>query len=405
MRYLKQSTSVDVGIGPFLDETDGKTAETALTITQPDVRLKKNGGAWAQKAAAQTLTHEEAGWYEVTLDATDTDTIGHLLVAVHESGALPVWMEFHVLAANVYDSLFGAATDKLDVNVEEWNTTAVPAEHTAGYPIVTVKDGTGTGEINTNAGAIALVDLVTTLTTYTGNTVQTGDAFARIGAAGAGLTAVPWNASWDAEVQSEVQDAIEVNHLDHLFAVADPGGVVANSSFWAALTSKSATPAYSSYNNTTDSLEAQADATTVIDDFLDTEVAAILAAVDTEVGAIKTVTDQITFGTANRVNAQVYGMEAGVVTAAVVATGAIDADALAADVVNDIWMGTALTEAYAADGAAATPAQLLYQIWSRLVEVAISGTTMTTKKLDGTTSAMTFTLNDGTNPTTVTRAT
>lgn len=40
-----------------------------------------------------------------------------------------------------------------------------------------------------------------------------------IGAAGAGLSAVPWNANWDAEVQSEVQDAIEVNHLDHLLAV------------------------------------------------------------------------------------------------------------------------------------------------------------------------------------------
>lgn len=154
MRYLKQSTSVDRGIGPFLDETDGKTAETALTITQPDVRLKKNGGNWAQKAAAQTLAHEEAGWYEVTLDATDTDTIGELIVAIHESGALPVWEAFHVLAPNVYDSLFGAATDKLDVNIEEWNTTAVPAEHTAGYPVVTVKDGTGTGEIDTTSGGV-----------------------------------------------------------------------------------------------------------------------------------------------------------------------------------------------------------------------------------------------------------
>lgn len=32
------------------------------------------------------------------------------------------------------------------------------------------------------------------------------------------MSAVPWNAAWDAEVQSEVQDAIEVNHLDHLLA-------------------------------------------------------------------------------------------------------------------------------------------------------------------------------------------
>ena len=282
MRFVKQSTSVDLPIGPFLDQTDGFTAETALTITQPDVRLKKGAAAWAQKNAAQTLTHEENGFYEVTLDATDTDTIGLLRLAVFESGALPVWEDFHVLAANVYDSLFGAATDKLDVNVEEWNTTAVPAEHTAGYPIVTVKDGTGTGEINTNAGAIALVDLVTTLTTYTGNTVQTGDSFARIGApagasisadiaaieaqtddigaAGAGLTAVPWNAAWDAEVQSEVEDALVVHRLDELLnADSDIDGAAPPTvgSVFHELLSKTA--GSFTFDQTTDSLEALRD--------------------------------------------------------------------------------------------------------------------------------------------------
>ncbi len=59
--WLKQSTAVDVKVGPFVDSTDGFTPETALTITQPDVRLGKNGGAFAQKNAAQTLTHEENG--------------------------------------------------------------------------------------------------------------------------------------------------------------------------------------------------------------------------------------------------------------------------------------------------------------------------------------------------------
>lgn len=42
----------------------------------------------------------------------------------------------------------------------------------------------------------------------TASTAQTGDSFARIGADGAGLSAVPWNASWDAEVQSECSDAL-----------------------------------------------------------------------------------------------------------------------------------------------------------------------------------------------------
>lgn len=116
MRFLRQSTAVDLPIGPFLDSVDGNAVESGLTITQPDIRLKKNGGAWAQKNAAQTLSHEENGNYEVTLDATDTNTLGLLRLHVHESGALPVWEDFTVIPANVYDSLIGGS-DTLDVQV------------------------------------------------------------------------------------------------------------------------------------------------------------------------------------------------------------------------------------------------------------------------------------------------
>lgn len=94
----------------------------------------------------------------------------------------------------------------------------------------------------------------------------------------------------------------------------------------------------------------------------------------------------------------------GAITAAKFAAGAINAAALAADVIDDIWQGSALTEAYAADGAAATPAQLLYMIWAMLAERSVSSTTVTVKKLDGSTNAMTFTLNDASNPTSITRA-
>lgn len=141
MRFIKQSTSVDLPIGPFVDSTDGFTAKTALTLTQPDIRLKKNGAAWAQKAAAQTLSHEENGWYEVTLDATDTDTLGQLMLAVNETGALPVFCEFTVLAANVYDSLIGGG-DVLDVSTIQFNGTAVTAA--AGRPEVNATHFAGT---------------------------------------------------------------------------------------------------------------------------------------------------------------------------------------------------------------------------------------------------------------------
>lgn len=112
--WLKQSTAVDVILGPFVDSSDGNTVESALTITQPDIRLSKNGGAFAQKSAAQTLTHGENGWYSVNLSTTDTGTLGTLIVAVHEAGALPVWREFMVVPANVYDSVV-SGSDKLEI--------------------------------------------------------------------------------------------------------------------------------------------------------------------------------------------------------------------------------------------------------------------------------------------------
>ena len=139
--WLKQSTAVDIGMGPFLDETDGKTAETGLTITQPDIRLKKNGGAWAQKNAAQTLSHEENGWYGVALDTTDTNTLGILIVAIHESGALPVWREFLVVPANIYDSVV-SGSDLIDVSTTQFNGSAVV--QSGGRPEVNTTHWNGT---------------------------------------------------------------------------------------------------------------------------------------------------------------------------------------------------------------------------------------------------------------------
>lgn len=66
---------------------------------------------------------------------------------------------------------------------------------------------------------------------------------------------------------------------------------------------------------------------------------------------------------------------------------------------------TALTESYNTDGAAPTAAQALFVIMQMLTEMSISGTTMTVKKLDGSTTALTLTLNSSTEPTSVTRAT
>jgi len=107
--FLKQSTAVDVKIGPFVDSTDGDAEETGLTIAQGDVILSKNGQTGAQKNDATAAAHAEDGMYNCEFDATDTDTVGQLTLGVHVAGALFVRHDWHVVEEEVYDDLFAAS--------------------------------------------------------------------------------------------------------------------------------------------------------------------------------------------------------------------------------------------------------------------------------------------------------
>lgn len=333
MRLLRQSTAFTFRAGPFVDSTDGFTAETALSIAQADIQISKDGAAFAQTSAASpTTTHDADGWYQCPLTSTDTNTLGTLTVQIVMSGALPVWEHFMVVPAVVFDALVDG-TDNLDVSVTQfggvngtfsggrpevnathWGGTAVASayvratleqvlgttitEGAAGRiaaafqtyfnvasPVATAASVNQTGDsfarIGAPVGASISAD-VASVKTDTGNlvtritstlfsgitslaqwlgamagkqtanstarteiratgagsgtfdettdslegvrdnmgTAQTGDAYARIGTNGAGLTGIPWNANWDAEVQSEVADALDA---------AIPGTPTANS--------------------------------------------------------------------------------------------------------------------------------------------------------------------------------
>jgi len=139
MNLLKQSTAATIKLGPFIDDGDGKSAETGLTISQADIRLSKNGGDFAQTNNAAGATHDEFGYYDIPLDTTDTNTLGRLRVAVSESGALPVWQDFLVVTANVYDTL--CSTDTFDVNVATIATDAITAAALKADAVTEIQNG------------------------------------------------------------------------------------------------------------------------------------------------------------------------------------------------------------------------------------------------------------------------
>jgi len=142
MSWLKQGTAATVKIGPFVDETDGKTAETGLTIAQADVRLAKNGGDMAQKNSAAACTHDEIGVYDCPLSTTDTNTLGRLDVFIHKSGALAVFQSYLVLPANVYDALV-SGSDYLQVDLAQ-----VSDDTAAADALETMLDGTGGNKLH-----------------------------------------------------------------------------------------------------------------------------------------------------------------------------------------------------------------------------------------------------------------
>jgi len=138
------------------------------------------------------------------------------------------------------------------------------------------------------------------------------------------------------------------------------------------------------------------------------------------ISGTKTTLDALNDVSAADVNAQCDTAitDAALATAAALATVDSNVDAILVDTgttlpasisaLNDISVAdiltTQMTESYATDGTAPTLAQAQFAIQQFLQETNVSGTTLTVKKLDGSTTAMTFTLDDATDPTSLTRA-
>jgi hypothetical protein len=191
--YLKQSTaSQEVPLGIFVDATDGNTEESGLTIANTDIKLWKSGATTLASKNSGGATYISNGIYFCVLDATDTATLGSLVIFIHVAGALAVKVECVVLAANVYDSLIGGG-DLLDTSTAQWAGTNVSAA-TAGIPDVNAKN------VN-NASAPTL----------------TGDAYARLGApAGASVSADVAAVKVDTATSLTNESTINTNVLSRL---------------------------------------------------------------------------------------------------------------------------------------------------------------------------------------------
>ena len=322
--FIKQSTAYTFRFGPFVDDTDGKTAETGLTIEDSHVRVSKAGGNFVDKNESSNSAHDEAGFYVVVLDTTDTATVGELQIAAHISGALPVFKTFQVVEEAIYDALFAASADLI---------TKVDAIDTVVDAVLVDTGTTLDGKLNTiddflDTEVAAILADTNELQTDWANGGRL-DALIDSIIAGVNVTTIEGVDATDA-IQTSSSASLIAYNLDHLMKTA---------------------------------VASNADMTTEVTD------GSVLSNIMTKTGD----TSDYAYAT----------------------------DSL--EGLAGVWT-TALTESYASDGAAATPAQLLYMIYCTVGEFSISGTTITGKKVDGSTTAMTWTINSASDPTSRTRA-
>jgi len=105
--YLKQSTTATINFSGVRSSLDGTTLISSVVTGDITVELYKNG---VRSTVSRTITELADGSLSIALTAGDTDTLGRLeITIIDEDVFLTVSKEFMVMAAGVYESMFGGS--------------------------------------------------------------------------------------------------------------------------------------------------------------------------------------------------------------------------------------------------------------------------------------------------------
>lgn len=300
---IRQNTAVDVFIGPFIDDTDGKTAEVALTLVQADIRLSKNAQNMAQKSDVTSAAHDEIGMYNCELDATDTDTVGILTLNVHQAGSLAVKHTYQVMDEVAYDTLFAVAATVLtaqDVGLLYSSTISTLNSQTSfDMGDALTSDDVGIGSI------VTIVDAGDSTNFHVTSVVDVDQANNRIlttdGPAGWTIATTDFvriyrdtHSGYHANVQINANDPLKADHALawlQLHTRSDAPIAADRSSELAEINANQGGGA-GAYDNTTEALQALRDNQVTLAD----------------VTAIKAKTDQLIFTVTNQVDVNALSM-------------------------------------------------------------------------------------------------
>lgn len=186
MRLLQRSSAAQPLLFLLVSSTDHVTGLTGAT---PTVTLSKNGAAFAAPTGA--VTELGSGWYKVAGNATDTNTLGPLILHATATGADPCDVEYEVVAfdpqtawdATIATRASQASVDTIDDYVDTEMAAALAAVDTevaailaavAALPTATLAAAAvwtyATRTLTQSAAAVAAAVSGSTLTIRRGDT-------------------------------------------------------------------------------------------------------------------------------------------------------------------------------------------------------------------------------------------
>lgn len=159
---LQQSSTAHPLLFLLISSTDHISGLTGATVT---VTLSKDGAAFASPSGS--VSELANGWYKVAGNATDTNTVGALLLHATATGADPCDEEYRVVAFNPDDAVHLGLSSL--PNATAGTTSGLPtATNSSGQVVASSVAGNVTGSVgNLASGAQTDVESALTAQGYT----------------------------------------------------------------------------------------------------------------------------------------------------------------------------------------------------------------------------------------------
>ncbi len=302
--------------------TSGIAAKYTISGSTPTTITLVTATQGTFTSSGLVVVNADAGEYEIHLPNAALSSTGRVSVAIYDTTATQVFV-----CEPIYIDVVGVdprSASAVSANVTQWSGTNVATVDSAGYPKVTVKSGTGVGELSITSGVVSsnLAQILGTALTETAGQIAAGfKQFFNIASPTSTMNTLT------TVTNVTTVNGLAANVITAASMATDAGAEIADA-VWDEVLSGHTTAGTAGKGLIDSSSAGNPWSTDIASGYTGTQAGNVL-------NGVKAKTDQLAFTTANQVDAQVKSM----------ATDTLTSGALAASAVTELQTGLATSAA------------------------------------------------------------